>query len=387
MRTVYQKGVEVLFLISVVVCALWSWVLVDPNFTLIPHADWTRFKELAISIGYLNRPLSTQWYIGSITALTLTSLYLVIRPPKYLMGITLFVAFVAGLLSYPALSHDLFNYIFDARIFTHYGQNPYLHAALDFPADPMLRFMHWVHRPYPYGPTYLLFSFIPSFLGLNYFSVTFALFKAANAALYVLCVWLLMKYGNTKTAALFALNPLVIIEGLINTHNDFVAAAFTLCGLVVLSQGKRWSATALLIFSGLMKYFTLPYAITLLMPMLKKHKRSARYAHYMAHIALIIVTALIVYVSLRQGIQQWYLINLIPIVWYFPRIILWSYVLVWGFLMSYLPYVSGGQWNSGSAAEKDVIVLNALIANGVIVLLYYGTRLLYEAVQKRRSMN
>ena len=268
------------------------------------------------------------------------------------MGITLFVAFVAGMLSYPALSHDLFNYIFDARIFTHYGQNPYLHAALDFPADPMLRFMHWVHRPYPYGPTYLLFSLIPSFLGLNYFSVTFALFKAANAALYVLCVWLLMKYGNTKTAALFALNPLVIIEGLINTHNDFVAAAFTLCGLVVLSQGKRWSAAALLIFSG-----------------------------------LVIVTALIVYVSLRQGIQQWYLINLIPIVWYFPRIILWSYVLVWGFLMSYLPYVSGGQWNTGSAAEKDVIVLNALIANGVIVLLYYGTRLLYEAVQKRRSMN
>ena len=58
--------------------------------------------------------------------------------------------------SYVAFSYDLFNYIFDAKIITFYHQNPYFHKALDYPGDPMLSFMRWTHRVYPYGPIWLV---------------------------------------------------------------------------------------------------------------------------------------------------------------------------------------------------------------------------------------
>jgi len=49
----------------------------------------------------------------------------------------------------------IFNYILTQKIITHYQQNPYIHKALDFPGDPMLSFMHWTQRVYPYGPVWL----------------------------------------------------------------------------------------------------------------------------------------------------------------------------------------------------------------------------------------
>jgi len=69
---------------------------------------------------------------------------------------------VGLLFSYPFLSHDLFNYLFDAKIVTFYHQNPYILKALDFPSDPWLRFMHWTHRTYPYGPSFLFLTLVPS---------------------------------------------------------------------------------------------------------------------------------------------------------------------------------------------------------------------------------
>jgi len=77
---------------------------------------------------------------------------------KKLFIILIAVNILIGLISYPAYSHDLFNYMFDAKIATFYQQNPYLYKALDFPTDPWLRFMHWTHRYYPYGPSFLLLS-------------------------------------------------------------------------------------------------------------------------------------------------------------------------------------------------------------------------------------
>ena len=139
--------------------------------------------------------------------------------------VTLLVSF-----AYPFLSSDLFNYMFDAKIFTFYHQNPYLQRALDYPSDQWTRFMHWTHRTYPYGPIFLLLSFIPSFLGFGKFTPTFLLFKAMFVGFYLLAVFFLNKLDK-KWAIIFATHPLILIEGLISSHNDLIALCLAVIGI------------------------------------------------------------------------------------------------------------------------------------------------------------
>jgi len=97
--------------------------------------------------------------------------------------------------------------------------------------------MHWTHRTYPYGPTFLLLSFIPSFLGLGKFLPTFLLFKAFFGFFYVLGVFSLAKIKK-EWAVTFATHPLVIIEGLVCSHNDLVAVSLVLAGWFLLTKQK-----------------------------------------------------------------------------------------------------------------------------------------------------
>ncbi|MEI7652899.1 MAG: hypothetical protein WCJ70_01285 [bacterium] len=376
--------ITLVFIVTTALFSLWSWVLVDPNFTLVEHADWAAFREWAVQIGYLNRPFSSEVFVWLVVAITLSSWLLAWRPPKYIFLLSVLIGGVAGLLSYPALSHDLFNYIFDARILTHYGQNPYLHKALDFPLDPTVRFMHWTHRTYPYGPTYLLLSLIPSILGMGAFSLTFLLFKLSHVLLYLASVKSLLSI-NKKAAAIFAFSPLVIVEGLINTHNDFVAVCLCIIGINLLHHKKAMLGTIALVTSGLIKYLTLPVTIVALAPRYESVRVLGR-KYYLKPVypilSLIGVSGLLLYLLTHGEIHPWYFLNLLVFLPYFTDIFLFSYPFILGLLLSYYPYVAGGEWGQGA----DVGVKNSIIYVGFFfnIALYFALRIYkyksYEAV-------
>src|SRR3990167_1810684 len=179
----------ILYAFILCILTLYSYDLVDPNLTLINNSYWVTFREVVIQLGYYQRDTSWFIYLFLIISLFIFS-YLFIR--KYNTVDPFKIALIVSgilLFSYPFLSHDFFNYIFDAKIFTYYGQNPYTHIPANFADDKWLRFMHWVHRPYPYGPVYLPLSFIPSFLGFGKFILNFLLFKIFTVIFYLLGVY------------------------------------------------------------------------------------------------------------------------------------------------------------------------------------------------------
>lgn len=370
-----QKFMMFALLLGVVGITCWSWVLIDPNFTLLNHLDWARFRELMISIGYYNRQLSSQLYVGLIIWISVFS-YLVVRfYRKSLLLPIIFIGVVAGLVSYPALSHDLFNYIFDARIVTYYHANPYLLRAMDFGADPMIRFMHWIHRTYPYGPSYLLTSLIPSFLGFGVFSLTFFLFKLMQVGLYILSSFALVKL-NRKAAIIFVTSPLVIVEGLVNTHNDFVAVALAIIGIYLLSVQRNKLSALLLLTSGLIKYVTLPLVIlikikpldTLLIKL--KHKFVWLKTIKSWHIAFVGTLALVTYLSLHMEVQPWYFLNLFIFVVYIPNFFRKFWIAIFGLVLCYYPYVIGGQWGQGGdVVQKKIIIITSFIVNIIFILI------------------
>lgn len=400
MKPLTKKVALILYGGALIGLLFYSYALVDPNFTLVNHPLWTIFRNMVVTVGYHNRPLSLNIYLALLILLTALHLFIVKKSPHFNpIKIGLFSTAVL-LLSYPFLSHDFFNYLFDAKIVTIYGQNPYLKTALDFPADPWLRFMHWTHRTYPYGPTWLLLTLFPSFLAFGKLLLNFVFFKIMFAFFYLSGVYYLSKLKNSY-ALYFATSPLVIIEGLVNNHNDLIAAVFGIIGVCLLIDSnsspkfirsifgkyvsKPWFSALHFLFSIGMKYLTLP---TLLLPKTKsmgdthggppKSASSSRLGampflgvmrdrtHYEIRtlLSFVLTIAIIVLLSLYKEVQPWYFLNLfIFIPYFFEFLRKWS-LFFFGLLLSYYPYIFLGGWDTQEkVAMRGQIILAFFIAN------------------------
>ena len=349
----------VLFSFFTLLFSIYSYFLIDPNITFFQNRYWVIFRDWVVYWGYYRRDVSWGIY------LTLTIILFVLHTiavKKYKNFPILKYVFLIGILlvfSYPFLSHDFFNYMFDARILTHYGKNPYLFKALDFPLDQWTRFMQWTHRTYPYGPTFLPLTLIPSYLGLGKFAPTFFLFKAMWVGLFGLSVFYLNKI-NKKSAVFFATHPLVIIEGLINGHNDFIAVALGIVGIYLLGKKMNVWSRIFLLFSAGIKYITAP--IIVLSPSL----RPSRYMKLLFGLQI----ALIAYASFKMEIQPWYFLSLFVFLPFFPECMERLSLFFAGLLFSYYPYIRLGGWDTTDKVNlKHQIIIPFFILN--LFLLFY----------------
>lgn len=336
---------------------LYSYTLVDLNFTLINNEAWESFRSAVIQIGYFRRDLS--WIIY-LTLILLLYVFHFIFSIKYKKINAVKLALVIGsilLFSYPALSHDFFNYMFDARIVTFYNQSPYLHRALDFEkfGDTWLRFMHWTHRTYPYGPAWLFLTLVPSFLSFGKLFINFFAFKLTFVIFYLFSVYYLNKM-NKSAALFFATNPLVIIEGLVTPHNDLAGVAFAIIGIYYLFKKKNILPRLFLIFSAGIKYITVQ---TIFLTGEKNSRRNL----LLFCVQIIILLAL----SYNIGIQPWYFLTIFVFLPFYEQFIYKLNIFFAGLLFSYYPYIRLGGWDK---PEKVALKHNIIAVFFVLNLLY-----------------
>jgi hypothetical protein len=335
----------ILFLFSV-----YSYALVDPNMTLFSNNIWTTFRNTMVQLGYYQRELSFIIYAVLIIAMFLLSLYFVVSKKHSAIKLGL-ISVIILLFSYPFLSHDFFNYLFDAKILTFYHKNPYLFAPQYFVDDPDLRFMHWIHRTYPYGPSFLLLSLIPSFLAFGKFVLSFFFFKLMFSGFYLLAVYATEKIN--KTAAIFlATTPLVLVEGLVNSHNDLIGLSLFFIAFLALKRKKKITAFVAMIFSVGIKYITL-----VLLPLFSK-KNS-----HVWILSLILFFSTLFYIYLKLGIHPWYFLTMLAFIVFYKKIIYPLYTLSFFLLMSYYPYIYFGGWDTaGKVQTKELVIGVGLVA-------------------------
>jgi hypothetical protein len=348
------------YILSLIGLLVYSFALMDPNLTLINHPLWTSFRDTMVQFGYLNRPDSWGTYLVLVSLLFIFHL-LFLRQHSHISPTKL--ALITGgilLFSYPMLSHDFFNYIFDAKILTFYGENPYTHMPGEFPRDEWLRFMQWTHRTYPYGPTFLPLTLLVSFVSFGKFILNYIFFKAVFIAAYIGSVWALEKM-NKHWALFFATSPLVIIEGVVNAHNDLLAVFFAIIGIYMLSQSEEkwggWKARLVLLLSGGIKYFTLP---ALIVQKPKGHGREDIYTVLSA----VGVLGLVLYVSFSGALQPWYYLNIFVFLPYFYSIIKKFHITFFGLVVSYYPIIRFGVWEPTPGVNtKNLIIYGAFALN------------------------
>jgi hypothetical protein len=177
----------------------------------------------------------------------------------------------------PFHSTDIFGYVNRGWQQLHYGLNPYVYTINDIPGwahDPMIT-NHWVNNPSPYGALYLLIAKGLCYLGAGHKPATVLLFKLSNLLAYAataVLIWLgaVRLYGREtacRSLYLYAFNPLILIHGLANGHNDMLMGfLITLSVYTAITGAWNW-ILPVLVAATLVKYGSfviLPFAVLFL---------------------------------------------------------------------------------------------------------------------------
>ncbi|MBI2996525.1 MAG: hypothetical protein HYY52_07490 [Candidatus Melainabacteria bacterium] len=160
-------------------------------------------------------------------------------------------------LALPSHSSDLFGYIARGGQQTLYSHNPYLQTVSQInehnTSSLFLNFM-WPSQPTTYGPVFVYLTKLIVLLSNNNFFVSFINFKLLNLTVFFLLVLLVVKLNNTKDIYLIAWNPLILIQGLWNCHNDLISGFLIFLGLYLLIKEKMFWSMFCLTFACGIKY-------------------------------------------------------------------------------------------------------------------------------------
>jgi hypothetical protein len=158
----------------------------------------------------------------------------------------------------PTLSDDLYRYRWDGRI-QQLGYNPYAHPP-DDPALAHLRDAEWERVagreiPTVYPPLIQLvfratYRILP---GTIAFKLPFVL--ADLLLVGILAGWIRATAGRNYLLALYAWNPLVVVEFAASGHYDSLATAATVAACLLIIKGRGTLSTLLLAAAAMIKAF------------------------------------------------------------------------------------------------------------------------------------
>ena len=361
------------FLLTWLLFAIYSFTRRDLNLILynfFPYSKfWHQTRESLTQLGYYQRPLATLIFFILLLILIFIYFKLIhqkLLPPQSWLKWFIPISLI-GIISYPMFSHDIFNYLFNAKMVLIYKANPHIQAAIEFPRDLMLRFMHNIHTPAPYAYGWTAISLLPGLTWLTQkFTLSFWAMKLFISTFWLAQLWILQKLVKKLFPLepwrwwLFALSPLVLIETLIIGHNDVVMMFPALLSFWFLLKSKKlldkpwWLSILLLLISASIKYAT----IVLLPLYLLKSKLKKIDIPTLSSLLLLAVMF-----TRPDQMHSWYFI------WAFSFAVLSKSrqflaiftALSFGAILRYLPYIYYGSWDSPVHLYRQLIWLASLL--------------------------
>lgn len=353
----------VIYLLATGLYAIYSYALVDPNLVLSSRPGLWQMQNLMWNLGYGER-LWSSWLYLMIISLMFGAYVMGLKHWSHDQGKKLLLSLILILgLSYPALSHDIYNYLFNARMVVNYGANPHVQVALDFPFDPWLKFMNNTHTPAPYAYGWTAVSLVPYALGFGHLKVTVLLFRCLMVAGLLMLLWAekkLLPRGQKLWFWALALNPLLLIETVSNIHNDAVMMALVMWAIVAGVKAKNghkgwWLvAISLGLMSVTIKYASVMAVVGLVIwwgsNQLKK-PLSFGGSQLLAHFLPLLT-------SRSQRFLSWYLIWPLTFLPLTREKLIRETLILFSFtgLLAYLPYVYTGEYSPEQNLLRQIIL-------------------------------
>jgi len=337
--------------------SLYCYVFLDVGLTLTSFKPYLQFQKQMRYFGNSNRPLSTILFLV-LSCFLFVVYYLLIKSFKkkkvLLTRVLLFSFLIAGvlILAYPAFSHDIFNYIFNAKMVLVYQADPHYQTANQF-ADPMVDFMRNVHTPAPYFYGWTLISLIPYFFSFQRIFLSLINFKLLAGFFYFFTFAVLKKVIKKLNLpqlnlrlALFLLNPLILIEAIAVGHNDLAMMMPALLSFYYLFKFKKRRKMADLLFSIFLfaSSVSIKYATIALLPLfvIWFFKPKLDLGFWGA-----VVLFLLPFSRPLDQLHSWYFIW--PLSWAFLskniKVIYFACFVSFFSLLRYAPYIWQGNWD------------------------------------------
>jgi hypothetical protein len=227
---------------------------------------------------------------------------------KYLCLIFILMS-MFSIISFPALSTDVFDYIASNRVLFVHHQNPWIVAPLNIADDDYMYLGSWKFRASVYGPVQFLVSSIVHFLGQDNLILNVFVYKLINFFFILFCIFILDQHLKRKAPdshalrlTVFALNPLLHLEILGNAHNDIVMAFFSVSSIVAMLNHRFMISVLSLSMSVLAKVASLLYLVPITIWFLGQGK-IIKLGRYLAGFIIITVLG---FLFLGSGLQGFF---------------------------------------------------------------------------------
>lgn len=367
-----KKFIFILYFLFLLLFSIFSYAFTDANLQYLKFIYTGFFSN--------ERLLATIIYILfiSIFFIFYISFFILFKNNKLdLKGIKILIGLTIGalFLSYPAmLAYDIFNYLITAKVLFFYHENPYIIMPMEFIDEPFLAFTRAANKIALYGPSWELFSGIPYAFGFGNFITTVLSFKLFMVLFYIGVTLLIFKISKSIFSVLFfALNPLVVIETLVSSHNDIIMMFFALLSFWFIIKKKFLPSVFFLLISILIKYATIFLLPVFVYIFLEKYVRKKEINFEKVFYLSIFLMMIIFFLApLREEIYPWYAIWFLTFVALTPKIkfILYANIIFsFSLLLGYTPYMFRGTYQNPTLVLKTIITFTPPILFGIYTLL------------------
>lgn len=319
-----------LYALVLLVFGLFSFSFTDPNLVLSSNEYYWSFQQWLWRTWFDNPPIQANTYVVLVTLIWASFSFVATQLWQHRalvnwslrLGILVAIILSTCLISYNALSHDVFNYAFNARMVVLYQENPHIKVALDFQHDDWLRFMHNTHTTAPYGYGWTAVSVVPYVIGGGKFVPTWLLFRGLAmlsllATGYVLWHWLAFAKSKQRRWVVVALclSPLVLLEVVVNMHNDLWMVFPAISSIYLLDRWRLGGRHLLLVVSILLLAISIfiKFATLVLIPVVviaiiaRLIKKNTSFSSHDLALAASILLLIPLMTTRSQLFHPWYL--------------------------------------------------------------------------------
>lgn len=362
--------------VFLLVFTLVSYLFVDGNFyplNFLYSGFHTSHREL---ITFLYFIFVSTHFLFYILFLRIKNFLSIVRLKKLIIitvGILIF--------SYPAmLSFDVFNYTTTSKVLFFYKENPYITMPIEI-NDSFLQYTRASNKVALYGPLWIALTGFPYVVSQNNVLFLLLSMKILVTTFYLGIGYVIWKFSkNIRTTALFLLNPLVIIETIISSHNDIVMIFLALASFYMLFKKKLIYGFILFLSSLFIKYatiFLLPVFLWIVWKSIKKEFINWNKVFFVSAICM----AIVFFISpLREELYPWYFIWVLPFVLLsqLKSIIRLSLVFSYALMLRCLPAMYTGNYFGTTPAVRLFITVIIPAIGGVVF--YMDKKFLFKIV-------
>lgn len=169
----------------------------------------------------------------------------------------------------PLLSSDVFSYVAYGRLGALHGIDPYARPPLAAHGDPVLVYVAHAWRSVlsAYGPLFTLLTYLLAPLGVAAAVWSLKALAALASMAIVAVVWRLARARGIdprRAAAIFGLNPLVLVYAVGGAHNDLLMLVLAAGAALLVVEGRELAGGAMIVVSAAVKASSvvlLPFAV------------------------------------------------------------------------------------------------------------------------------